>query len=178
MKMKIYFVRHGRTEWNKQGRMQGREDIPLCPEGIEDARATRNLLKDEVFDKVIVSPLMRARQTAEIINEYHNAPIVVEPRLIERDFGELEGVSKTSFNFQDLFSLTKVTRYKDAEPIEDFYKRIQECINEFKGKEGTILIVAHGGVCVPIKMMVEHLDDNIATNSLIPHNGEVYTFEI
>ena len=61
----IYFVRHGQTEWNKIGRMQGRIDIELNNEGKQQAMIVREKLKGVKFDKVFSSPLKRAVETAE-----------------------------------------------------------------------------------------------------------------
>ena len=80
--MKVTFVRHGQTDWNKVGKQQGRMDIPLNATGIEQAHQTAELLKSEPFDRVYSSPLTRARQTAEIICENRDIPIILEPRLI------------------------------------------------------------------------------------------------
>ncbi len=62
--MKVTFVRHGQTEWNRLGKQQGLADIPLDQTGIEQARKTAQLLKDEAFDCVYCSPLKGAQQLA------------------------------------------------------------------------------------------------------------------
>ena len=65
--MKIYFIRHGETDWNKDGKLQGRVDIPLNEEGRHVAELTCEALKEEHFDIAFTSPLSRAYETAEII---------------------------------------------------------------------------------------------------------------
>ena len=69
LQMQIVLVRHGQTEWNKEGRFQGIVDIPLNEIGKQEARFASNLLKQQKWDVVISSPLQRARETASIINE-------------------------------------------------------------------------------------------------------------
>ena len=96
--MKVTFVRHGQTDWNRAGRMQGILDIPLNEKGLEQARETARLLKDEQFDAVYLSPLLRTRQTAQIICEGRRVPMIEERRLIERDMGEFEGKSWDEFD--------------------------------------------------------------------------------
>ena len=67
--MKLYIIRHGQTEWNKQKRLQGRSDIPLNEYGIQLARETKAGLKDVKFDLAFTSPLQRAKKTAEILSK-------------------------------------------------------------------------------------------------------------
>ena len=67
--MKIYVTRHGQTDWNVQGKTQGRADIELNEVGIKQAKQTKEELKNIDIDLIICSPLKRAKKTAEIINE-------------------------------------------------------------------------------------------------------------
>ena len=89
--MKFYIIRHGQTNWNKEGRIQGKTDIELNEEGIKQAEEAKKILKDYPIDMIVSSPLKRARKTAEIINETRKAPIVLDKALEERGFGEFEG---------------------------------------------------------------------------------------
>ncbi len=91
--MKIYLIRHGETDWNLQGRLQGREDIPLNKTGILQASACGEALKNIRFDSIQTSPLMRAKETARIIASWQQCPVVVNPELIERDYGRLAGLT-------------------------------------------------------------------------------------
>ena len=118
--MKVTFVRHGQTEWNRLGKQQGLADIPLDQTGIEQARKTAQLLKDEAFDCVYCSPLKRAQQTAQIICEGRNIPIILEQRLIERDMGEFEGMTWHQFDTRAFWDYTADLHYRKAENIRDF----------------------------------------------------------
>ncbi len=89
--MILYIIRHGETEWNKVKRLQGRTDIPLAEEGIRLAKLTGEGLKDRPIDLVISSPLTRAVQTAQLLTEGRDVPIVTDERMIEISFGEWEG---------------------------------------------------------------------------------------
>ena len=89
--MSLYFVRHGQTDWNQQGKLQGRSDIPLNAIGIQQAKDTSRLLKDVSIEKIFCSPLTRAMQTAAILQEVTKCDIVYDDRLKERCFGDLEG---------------------------------------------------------------------------------------
>jgi phosphoserine phosphatase len=155
MKTKIYLIRHGETDWNKEGRFQGCTDIKLAPEGIQQAKQLKEALTFK-FDVVLASPLSRALQTAEIISEdYENFKPTVLPDLREINFGEWEGLTINQIREQfpseyhswrndeingslmggDLTLRNASNRAKDA---------ILKAIDENNGKK--IAIVAHGGI--------------------------------
>ena len=90
----IYLTRHGQTDWNVQKKVMGRCDEPLNEKGREQAKQTKELLSDINFDLIICSPLLRAKETAQIINQDRNIKIEYDDRIIERDFGELAKVQE------------------------------------------------------------------------------------
>ena len=83
----VYIMRHGKTDWNAKHKLQGRTDIPLNEEGIQMAEQAKEKYKDVNFDICYCSPLVRAKQTAEIVLEGRNIPIVYDDRLMEMCFG-------------------------------------------------------------------------------------------
>jgi broad specificity phosphatase PhoE len=85
--MRILLIRHGRTAWNEQERMQGRADIPLSPAGREQVLGWR-LPEEWIEARWLSSPLCRATATAALLT---SRPVDVEPRLIEMDWGAWEG---------------------------------------------------------------------------------------
>jgi broad specificity phosphatase PhoE len=85
--MRILLIRHGRTAWNEQGRLQGRADLPLSPAGRAEALGWR-LPDDWAGARWLSSPLRRARETAALLTDQ---PVAIEPRLIEMDWGTWEG---------------------------------------------------------------------------------------
>lgn len=89
--MNLYVVRHGQTEWNIMKKMQGSVDIPLNEKGIEQAYITKKNLENISIDIIFCSPLKRAMQTAEVINQDRNLEIIYDERLRERNYGEFEG---------------------------------------------------------------------------------------
>ncbi|TJY44601.1 histidine phosphatase family protein [Cohnella pontilimi] len=93
---RIGWIRHGITAWNRLGKIQGVTDIPLSPEGIDQARklADRLLRDGEEWNGVYCSDLTRAYQTAEIIANRLGIPLRPEPRLRERSFGAAEGTTE------------------------------------------------------------------------------------
>ena len=88
--MKIWIARHGQTDLNHARRMQGRTDCPLNEKGIRQARQSRQNIGDVHFDAVYASPLQRAQLTGSIIGNVDISEIIVDPRIIETDFGKYE----------------------------------------------------------------------------------------
>lgn len=89
--MILYTIRHGETEWNKMGKMQGKTDISLSEDGRKFAQKTADGLKNIKFDYIFSSPLERAYETACIIKGDRDIEIVKDERLIEVGFGLYEG---------------------------------------------------------------------------------------
>jgi probable phosphoglycerate mutase len=89
----FFCVRHGVTDWNRQGLFQGRTDIALNDEGVMQAHAAARRLQGAAFDHIVSSPLLRALKTAEIIAAASSKPVVIDDGIIECDFGSLEGRS-------------------------------------------------------------------------------------
>jgi uncharacterized phosphatase len=86
----LCLVRHGETDWNSLGKLQGRADIPLNKIGVLQAEECREVLKSSKWDVIITSPLKRAKETAEIINKELKSPIVEMVDFIERYYGDAE----------------------------------------------------------------------------------------
>ena len=86
----IWLVRHGATEWSRSGRHTGTTDLPLLPEGEDDARALRERLSAVDFALVLTSPLQRARRTAELAGFPDAA---VDQDLVEWGYGDYEGIT-------------------------------------------------------------------------------------
>ena len=85
--MLLYIVRHGETDWNKSHRVQGRTDIPLNDYGRRLAEETAEGMKDIQIDIGMTSPLLRAKETAQIILKGRDVPLYDEARLQEISFG-------------------------------------------------------------------------------------------
>ena len=87
----LYYIRHGETDWNRQGRFQGRTDNPLNDDGIAQAHAAAERLQQVALGQIVSSPLVRALKTAEIIAAAAAKTVTVDRGLIELDFGSFEG---------------------------------------------------------------------------------------
>lgn len=97
----FYLVRHGETEWNIKGLMQGHMDSPLTKNGENQALSVAKELGSKKFDLAFSSDLLRARRTAEIIAKEHKLEIVTTELLRERNFGEYEGKLEKELNIFD-----------------------------------------------------------------------------
>ncbi len=139
----ICLIRHGETDWNAQRRIQGRTDIPLNEKGIQQARECRDFLKNSEWDLIITSPLKRAKQTAEIINEALNIDVIEMDEFIEKSFGDVEGMT-----LQERRSAYPDRNYPNQEDDEAFSSRIQKGIEKIQEKyeHGKVILVAHGAV--------------------------------
>lgn len=145
----IIFLRHGKTDWNDKGLLQGRDDVPLNSQGIAQAKSagyeiSRALLEKKIkIDKIITSPLSRAGVTAKILSSaLDNAPIIEDERLTERDFGILSG---KEYDFSSRVVLENVEE-ESVETVESIVKRVRELIFEKVNKSENVLIVTHGAV--------------------------------
>jgi probable phosphoglycerate mutase len=139
--VKLVLLRHGETEWSRSGRHTGRTDVPLTDTGREQARAAAERLAGFDFKLVLVSPLSRARETAELAG-LHDA--VVDEDLREWDYGEVEG--RTTKELRAERPGWEIWRdgVPDGEPIEHVGERADRAIARALAAGGDVCIVAHG----------------------------------
>ena len=159
----IYFLRHGQTDNNREGRMQGRVDIPLNETGRAQARCAAQRLKSISFDAVYSSPLRRAVETAQIVTGLPTQEINIEPRAIELGFGIWDNrlhaeLEKETEQFDILWDETdKYVPPQGAEPLEDLMTRVHAMLQELAARHagGRILGTPHGGVQQAVFTIVE-----------------------
>ena len=163
----LYIIRHGRTDWNDLHKLQGRTDVPLNEEGRRMAEAAREEYRNVHFDICFCSPLVRARETAEILLRGRDVPIVTDDRLMEMCFGSYEGL-ENSFDIPDcpinaLFFTPE--QYSPppggGESLDDLFDRTGAFLREKaepllrEGKD--VLIVGHGAMNSSIVCRVRQL---------------------
>ena len=154
--MKVYFTRHGKTEWNQQLRFQGMsEDSPLLPESYAEIKLLGQFLKDVPFEAIYSSTSLRARKTAIAINEELNQPaeIIYTDELKELGLGALEGQliqeMKLVYGQQLEHMRYRLDQYDPSafqgEPITSAIERITKVVTEaVKNSSGPLLFVGHG----------------------------------
>ena len=179
--MNLYIIRHGQTDMNVLHRMQGRTDTRLNEKGRQQAREAAKFLKKKgiVPDRVIVSPLDRARETAEIVSGRPRDLQEPDDRIIEMCFGEAEGKPNEELaqGFYESFFRT-VVDYEPpdgAESYEDLFDRIADFVEDLRkryilragetdvkerrGDHGpTIFVVSHGAALHALLAYVGHVE--------------------
>ena len=159
--MKLYLVRHGRTKWNTDRLIQGRIDVPLCDVGIKDAKRNAKKLKDVKFDICYCSPLIRAKETANIIVD-GRCDIVINDLITERDVGRFEGAPVSSIKARSFWT---VNENMDVDGVENYFQllaRTKEFLELLKTmySDETILIVSHSGTIKALHYNIIGYDDN------------------
>ena len=136
--MLIYLIRHGETPWNKMSRIQGRENIALSEEGLEQAARCADAFRDRPLAAVLTSPLARAVQTAELVAAAAAAPVITEEALIERDYGSASG---------KVIDIFHPERYADdMEPLETVAARMIRALRAHgDALQADFAAVSHGG---------------------------------
>lgn len=154
----IYLVRHGQTDWNVEQKTQGHTDISLNADGISQAESIAKSILKLKIGRIISSDLLRARETAEIINQSIGVDISFDQRLREINYGDLEGIPRTELtpNTWDVFNETP--EKLNAEPMSSVFERIKSFFDELNEHQDNILIVTHGGALRIIMHYAESCD--------------------
>ncbi|NLY08280.1 MAG: histidine phosphatase family protein [Tissierellia bacterium] len=151
--MKLYIVRHGKTEWNTENRVQGWLDSPLTTKGVNNAIFLSKRLQGVKFDYMFSSPLPRAIETATIIrghNVHNTLPIIRDSRLKEIRLDQWQGMTIEDIR---LHYKKQIEDYKgdpgnwsfdNAETLWDLTERAEDFINSLPEDGENILIVSHG----------------------------------
>lgn len=168
-KREVIFFRHGETDWNKAGLVQGRTDIYLNVNGIEQADNLGNVLVKENLDFVLSSPLRRAKTTAKIVLDVINKPhnLKCSPELVERDFGVVEGRKFTEIleEFKDVFDIMDDDEhpeclhitFPDSESKFQVLDRVMNYTCNFMNSNtqyNKIAVSCHGGVLRYINLFI------------------------
>ncbi len=176
--MKIYLTRHGETEWNLEGRLQGSLDAKLTHKGIEEATMLGKRLKDVEFDMIFSSPLSRALDTATIIKGDKDIEIIANDNLKEMSFGDWEGMLHKEIKeshderYNNFWMNPHLYEPLNGESYDEFTDRIHQVINEIlehKDKKN-VLVVAHAGVVKAFYKILKNLSINEFWKEPFVHN--------
>lgn len=152
---KIYLIRHGETEWNLKGRLQGSKDSPLTGHGMRQADIIATSLKKDPPAVLLASPLGRAAKTAKIISKGYDIPIETDERLSELRGGEAEGLTFAEIDarWPDLREHRAQDKWHVPWPEGECYLDVDERLKDIVGKtfapllresgDGPIGIVGH-----------------------------------
>jgi broad specificity phosphatase PhoE len=137
-------IRHGETEWSRNGRHTGRTDLPLLPEGEAQAEALAPKLSAYEFATVLTSPLLRARETCELAGLGEGA--IIDPDLSEWDYGAYDGLTTAEIRIDrpgwDLFD----DGAPGGESADDVRIRVDRVIDRVQATSGDVACVAHAHV--------------------------------
>ena len=174
MGIDLYIVRHGQTEENLQRILQGQMPGHLTEEGIHQAEEARNRLKDIPFQCIITSDLKRAVDTANIISEAHQCPLILEPLLRERDFGIHTGGPYISISHQ--LDPSAETMEQLAQRAADFLNKLTQNSFHFSLLTSHPLLVISHGLFLRVLQAVYH---GVPVRSIEKmENAEVRTLEL
>jgi broad specificity phosphatase PhoE len=155
-------LRHGQTDWNIDLRLQGSSDIPLNETGRNQAAVAGATFSREDWDVIIASPLSRARDTAQIVAQQLNMPVVIVPELVERSFGVAEGFSHSEW--RKMYEANE--HIEGLESLEDLRSRcellLQLVATEYDGLR--VLAISHGALIRKVLRIV--------SNNQIPQDGD------
>ena len=166
----LYIVRHGETEWNKIGRYQGITNVPLNENGIAQAKACGNALKDVHFDRILSSDLSRALVTAETIRGNRQLEIKTDERLREINFGDWEKLLFTEIEerwpglIDQMYRRPDIVKVPNGESFQEVQDRAWSAVSDFlneNNEDETILITCHGGtirtlLCKLLDISISH----------------------
>ena len=179
--MKLYAIRHGLTDLNVKGIYNGLIDEDINETGIAQAHETKELMKDNEYDIIYCSPMLRAKHTCEIINE-DNKPVIYDDRLKERTLGKFDGI-KTSdggLSRKDWLSYSYKSDDETFENLPTFFNKIHNFLDEIieKNKGKNILIVAHGGILRAIYFYFNEIPKDGDVSIYLAKNCEINYYEI
>ena len=157
--MKITLVRHGKTDKNVEGIMQGVSNELLNDSGRRSCQRLRNELINEHFDICYMSPLVRCVETAMILVG-DRVPIMPDKRLIERNIGEFEGKKREEYDISKYWDYNLNSNDNGVEPIQDVIKRCQSFLDyvleKYDGKN--VLIVTHHAIFKVLYYLLNNVD--------------------
>jgi probable phosphoglycerate mutase len=139
---KIWLARHGQTEWSVAGKHTGRNDIPLTPQGEQEARKLGERIRNQKFAAVLASPLQRAKRTCELAG--FGAAAEVLPDLMEWNYGAYDGLTSAEIRAQRPDWQLFRDGCPGGERLEDVVVRADRVIARLRSSPGDVLVFSHG----------------------------------
>ena len=175
----LYFIRHGQTDYNLNKKLAGRVNIPLNEKGQLQAKEIASSIKDTNIDIIFCSPLIRAKQTCSIVNESKNIEVIIEDKLVERDFGKYEGKNYSKIDGEKCWNYFDNTYDKKIESLKDVFGRVYNFLDMIKRehKDKSVLIVAHNDIGRAIHCYFYGLPIDGNVKNINFSNGKIYKYE-
>lgn len=177
--MILYVVRHGETEKNKYGVIQGQTECDLSKRGIEMAKELIPVVRSLKIDVVISSPLKRAYDTASIITE-GKYPINIDDRMIERNWGLCEGASIDAVDTVKCWNFFLNTGDNGIEKVQDLLKRVSEFLEDIKNRysDKNVLVVSHSAILRAIHYCLHNIPEDGDMSKIDIPNLRIIEYEI
>ena len=184
---RLYFIRHGETDWNVEGRLQGQRDIPLNGRGRDQAAAAGRILRDLLKDAdagdldYFASPLLRTRETMALARAALGLPpepYQMDDRLKEIAFGRWEGQTWRAIRKRepDIAAARDADRWGYVPPDGESYAMLAQRVRPWlQSLSGDTLVVSHGGVGRVLLTLLAGLDPGDAPTAEITQ-GRVLVF--
>jgi broad specificity phosphatase PhoE len=185
----IYYIRHGETSWNAEGRLQGVQDIPLNDLGRRQAAHAGNILagllvrdgREKSSLVFVASPLIRARATMELVRGELDLPpsaYALDDRLREIGYGQWEGSTLPEMQVADpeLFAKRQTEKWTVSPPGGESYVQVQARMQDwYASLRGDTVTVAHGGTARAL-MVALGIETPVSAADLTIEQGAVYVF--
>ena len=179
MTTRLCIVRHGETAWNAEHRVQGQLDIPLNEIGLRQAQAVGTALKEERFDAIYSSDLVRARQTGDPIANFLSIKMLLEKDLRERHYGIFERLTyaEVKVRYPEDYARFEARdpeyAFRTGESLRSFYERSISVLLKIvkQNKDQNILVFTHGGVLDKLYRFVTGLPITAQRDFGIPNAG-------
>jgi len=192
--MKIYLVRHGQTSWNQEERLQGLRDVPLNQTGVRQSQRLAEWYRKTGVRRIVSSPLLRARRTAQVLAEHTGRGPLIDDRLREIDHGPWSGLHLKTIQdrFPDEFAtwsfLPEKLRMSSGETLMAVYRRCTQAHLDLikDNPDHDVLVVSHGVVnalmlCAAIGASLSRIRDyslhNTALSAITVRRGKIIAVE-
>lgn len=180
---RILLIRHGQTDWNREGRWQGHLDVPLNQDGLEQARRVAEHLRGRPITAIYSSDLVRARTTAEQIAAEYGLTVTTDPRWRELNLGAFQGLTTSEITGKYPDALRQMREdYLDyiipgGEARRAMQERAYTAYRDIVAREPgpEIVVVSHGGTIRILLMRLFRENDDILRRSV--HNTSISTVE-
>lgn len=159
--MKLYVIRHGQTDYNKEKKYNCRYDEDINEIGIQQAIEASETVRRLNIDLIICSPMKRTKHTMELVNVNH-VDVIYDERLIERDGGKLTHTVLDDYYITDYYNYYSNKPIEGLETLPELFNRVHSFLDEIKIKyqDKNILLVTHGAVSRAIQFYFEDMPED------------------
>ena len=180
--MKLYIIRHGQTDWNVEGKIQGRQDIPLNAAGRSQAEMLATVMEKRPVTAIYSSPQIRAMETAETLARAQGMTVIPVPELAEIGYGDWEGrtasdiLAKERKLYEEWWQHPATVAPSGGETLNQVDVRCKKAWERIKGEmKGDTAVVAHGGTLA--HFIVHLLEGQPDAAEILVGNASITTIE-